>query len=355
MATEELSPPRDVPEPAPSSSSTGDVRNRHGAGRHHAVAPDSRYRAALADVTFRPVFIMGGHRSGTTLLYHLLAQTGHFCVVTSYHIINYNSIIFNYFEGIEDRAKQLLRGRFAGLGLTSRLIDDVAVTPDTPEEYGFILSNENSGLAQLSPRSLPTLVELCRKIRLTLGEDKAVLLKNPWDYPNFAYVKEAFPEARFVFIHRNPIRVIDSQIRAIRSVVEAKNEYVAMLSDRYKQFQECRPVRRFLTRLVYGSPHAWRLFLRKARRASNYFLDHVPSLPAADFASLRYEDLCRNPTDMIASILQFLGLDRPITMDLRQRISVRNVPLLPEVERHANRIVENLAPYCRRFDYTTKV
>ena len=99
--------------------------------------PDLQYMTLLRDTVVRPVFIMGDHRSGTTLLYRLLDQTQCFNVVRAYHIIRYGEILSNYFDKIEDHVKMELSAYFSQLGVTDRMIDGVAVTPDLPEEYGI--------------------------------------------------------------------------------------------------------------------------------------------------------------------------------------------------------------------------
>lgn len=155
-------------------------------------SPDAHFMQVLDSVNFRPVFIMGDHRSGTTVLYRLLDATGCFNVVTAYHIIRYGELLSAFFDQTQDLAKQQLTQRFAQLGITDRMIDGVRVTPDLPEEYGFLLSPTYR--AQITPATLPRFVELCRKVQLVSDLDRPLLLKNPWDYfLNFMYVKAAFP------------------------------------------------------------------------------------------------------------------------------------------------------------------
>jgi hypothetical protein len=320
------------------------------AGREPAANPDDAYRSLLECVQFRPVFLLGDHRTGTTLLYQLLARTGCFNFVTAYHVIKYRELIHNRLTHEESRVKRELGDCFEGRGLRDRLLDGVQVTPDLPEEYGFVLRAGGSRTARLTPAALPTLKELCRKVRFLAGVDRPVLLKNPWDYSNFVYLKEAAPEAKFVFIHRHPVRVIDSQLRATRSLFEARNPYIAMLADWYARDFE-RPLRRRLTRLAFAWPLGFRVVLRHVRRANRYFLDHVPALPDPDHVSVRYEDLCASPAAAVARVLTALGMDATPGVADRPRIKVREAPLLPEVGRNRDRIARVLAHYCSHWGY----
>jgi hypothetical protein len=118
--------------------------------------PDRAYLHLLKDISFSPIFIMGDHRSGTTLLYSLLNMTQCYNVVTAYQIICYNSILAHHALGTREQMREELAERFTALGLTNRKIDGVQVTPDLPEEYGFLLSKMHNG--PLRPGNLPRFV-----------------------------------------------------------------------------------------------------------------------------------------------------------------------------------------------------
>ena len=48
---------------------------------------DQPYLDQLTQTDLQPIFILGDHRSGTTLLYQTLASTHCFNVVKAYHVI----------------------------------------------------------------------------------------------------------------------------------------------------------------------------------------------------------------------------------------------------------------------------
>ena len=56
---------------------------------------DRPHRHLLESVDLQPVFIVGDSRSGTTVLYHLLARTGCFNPVTVYHILCGHELLSN--------------------------------------------------------------------------------------------------------------------------------------------------------------------------------------------------------------------------------------------------------------------
>ena len=88
---------------------------------------------------FRPVFIMGHHRSGTTILYQLLAQTALFNLTTAYHVLNRHRLLALHAAGEEPQAREELRRQFEARGLRDREFDSIKITPDIPEEYAYAL------------------------------------------------------------------------------------------------------------------------------------------------------------------------------------------------------------------------
>src|SRR5262245_23063656 len=77
---------------------------------------DAPFLHRLEDVEFQPVFIQGEHRSGTTLLYKLLAQSGCFNIVTVYHLLHYDELLANHLSVTEAEARRSLDERFKSLG-----------------------------------------------------------------------------------------------------------------------------------------------------------------------------------------------------------------------------------------------
>ena len=312
---------------------------------------DSQHLDVLKGVKFRPIFIMGSHRSGTTLLHQILEATQCFNVVTAYHIIRYDEIIQNHLNGATDESKADLAALFEQKGLKNRGIDGIEVSPDAPVEYGFALRGEGYR-PKLKPSNLENFIELCKKVQLTSDPDRPLLLKNPLDFLNFMYVKEMFPDSRFIFIHRNPVNTINSQLRSIRSMLSAKNEYGAMLMGWYNNIFD-QPIKLRLARFMFSSRFGLgaKLMTRGAAKATNYFMENISSLDESDYIGLRYEDLCREPRSTIAKILDHLGLEENAQVDYESLISVRADALLKDVERSRESIIKRTRPYFERFGY----
>jgi hypothetical protein len=312
---------------------------------------DDHHAHRLENVRFDPVFILGAHRSGTTVLYQMLQATGSFNVVTVYHIVNYDEILDNHLSGRAEAAKSALGALLRGQGVSDRAIDGVHIGPDLPEEYGFIL--RNAGLKPcVDDQSLPGFVELCRKIQFVSDPARPLLLKNPRDSSRFMFLHETFPTARFLFIHRDPIDTINSHLRAIRDVFGTRNEYLATINRSYRRMY-ANPVRLLFSRLKVSARLG--LDLKRARRAyqekADYYLANIGSLPRSAYRAVTYEDLCSRPDKVLREILDFLHLPADSAGRAAAMIDARATVLLDEVKEHRADIRHGLQTYCRLLGY----
>jgi LPS sulfotransferase NodH len=311
--------------------------------------PDRAYADRLQGVSFRPVFVMGSARAGTTVLYQALAQTGSFNYVSAYHLIRYDEFLDHHLRGTTSEAKRELAHLFRDLGIEDARFDGVSVHPDFPEEYGFHLGRLRF---QLTRRSLPKFLELCRKVQLVSGNDKPLLLKNPWDYRRFLFIKEALPESRFVFIHREPVDVASSLLRSMRTLLRQKNEYHALLARFYSGMMES-GVQRRLASWVFGSGLGAKIVARQFAATAGYFIDNVEKLGPQDYVSVRYEDFCARPRAVVSEILGFLGLHEEAPVDYERMVRKPRASIRDDAADLARRELRrlNLKPYAARCGY----
>lgn len=305
----------------------------------------------LADIPVEPIFITGPHRSGTTFLYSLLLATQRFNGVTAYHVLRYCQFLARHRAGETDAAKVELVEQFRAAGIIDRAIDGVRVTPDMPEEYGFVLADP--GPPRLRLANLARFTDLCRKVQFTGVSGRSLLLKNPWDFGRSRFAKQHFPRSRFLFLHREPVRTLNSQLNAARVMLATKNAYLAMLAPRYGLLFR-RPLLLYPTRCLFAPGcglGAWLLARGLAARIAAATRDRA-ELPRADGFDVRYEDLCLRPNETVANILDWLGLDNSGVPDFSAMIAPRGGKLLPEVERLRPGLAARLSDYHRMFGYT---
>ena len=307
------------------------------------------YLKQLNELTFKPVFILGLHRSGTSLLYEILNATGCFNVVTAYHILNFDRLISNHINGREKEVKEEIRAFLKKYSQLNRGIDELIVTPDFPEEYGFILTN-GSYPWRLTKRNLSIFKELCGKIQFINKADKPILLKNPFDFSNFLFIKKEFPDSRFIFIHRHPIRVINSFIRAMQTLFNDRNPYTTLLFHLYDRIFD-NPLLLYTARFHYASPLGVIQVTLAFARAIQYFLRNIFLLDDRDYIEVRYEDLCEKPMETISKVLDFLDLKVVNPIDYEKLIKPRKVELLPTVDKLKPFITRKMQPYLSHCGY----
>jgi hypothetical protein len=317
------------------------------------AAPDRKKLDLIKDVRFRPVFIVGDHRSGTTLLHRLLAETGCFNYVSAYHVIRYEEVLSDFLAGRTEVAHREVMAEFARQGIKDRVIDATPAVPEAPIEYGFILSTASNQRPRITEKTLDKFDELARKIQYVSHPDKPLLLKNPWDVICFMDIKRWYPEARFVFIHRHPVNILNSQLRAIRSMLSSRNGFTAMIAPWYRALYE-RPLRLWFSRAIAKPPlRIWeRLLAHHTAKMANYYMTNFKLLPPSDAVEIQYEELCRQPDATMKRVLDFLDAHPAGEIRWTDRIAPREPRLLPEVIELFHSIRGKLRPYLALNKYT---
>ncbi len=317
-----------------------------------AAQPDREQLALIEDVPFRPVFIVGDHRSGTTLLHRLLAETGCFNYVSAYHVIRYEEVLTDFLAGRTEAGHREVMAEFERQGIKDRVIDSTPAVPEAPIEYGFILSDTSNRRPRITDATVLKFQELARKIQFVGDREKPLLLKNPWDVICFMDIKRRFPGARFVFIHRHPVNILNSQLRAIRSMLETRNGLVAMIAPWYREMFN-RPLQLWMSRAMAKPPIRLyeRLLAHHTAKMARYYMANSGKLSAEDAVSVQYEQLCREPDATMEKIVSFLNV-HPKDNNWAAKIAPREPKLLPEALRLFYSVRESLKPYLAMNHYT---
>jgi hypothetical protein len=334
---------------------------------YHALPPttiglDARYIESLQALPSTLLFIMGCHRSGTSLLHHLLAYTGQVNYLTAYEVIHYEELLYNRLTGREARVKadlQQLLGNEADRGL-----DHLPIGADLPEEYRFLLTTFDLAFSwqarrnldemfapHLTPQTLDKFLELCRKKRFLADADRPLVLKNPADYYfNFLNVHQMLPQAKFIFIHRHPLHILNSYLHSFGALLEHKSAYWAWLDPGYNRLARLASPKRFIASLAIRTSGYTRLLLRRLTASFRYYLDNIVKLPPAQYAVVRYEDLCAAPKDALTHIGTRLQL--AITPRIPAHfVTPRSLPVARRAARQYYRALPALQPYLDHFQY----
>ncbi|MCD8166033.1 MAG: sulfotransferase [Bacteroides sp.] len=188
---------------------------------------DSRYRKLLADKPMEndPVFILGHWRSGTTFVHNVFSCDDHFGYNTTYQTV---------FPHLMMWGQPFFKKNISWLMPDKRPTDNMELAVDLPQEEEFALANMMAYtyynfwflprsqreyadkyllFDDISDQELKTFEEVFIKlIKISLWNTKGTqfLSKNP---PHTGRVKELvkmFPNAKFIYLMRNPYTVFES-------------------------------------------------------------------------------------------------------------------------------------------------
>ena len=246
-----------------------------------------------------PVFILGHWRSGTTHLYNIMCQSGAWGFVPPVA----TGLPWDLF-GIARAFNPLLERALP----EHRYIDNIPVNPDSPQEDEIAVAN----MSEISfyhgiyfPRAFAENVRrglffdgcstsdirnwqnrfkyFLRKLYLHQGE-KPLLIKNPVYTGRFAMLRNMFPAAKFIHIHRNPYDVF----------VSMQNFYRKLL----KQF----------ALQGYGHVDIDETVLSVYDRIMSAYEADAADVPADRLVELRYDDLDADPLAAVERCYAALGL-----------------------------------------------
>lgn len=295
---------------------------------------DHAFLSQLDRVQTRPILIIGLHRSGTTWLYEALASLLPVATLSVYDIVHYDELLAARDEAKEASLRRAIDARFASA--RTRGFDDIVLSHATLDEYGFVL-RRHGGRALVNARTLATFDEMVRKLAALSGWSD-VLLKNPWDTRQGAFLATHVPTARFIFLRRDPVRILDSQVRMLDGFLAGENPLLELLTEGLQPeraiFAAMRGVRRllgarrFLDLLVH-------LVEQHVRDEVHRWRCSMAEVPPARRIELDYDDLVADPPSALEPVLQFIGLPRERPVELvTARPRVRS--LLPAVAERAD-------------------
>ncbi len=246
-----------------------------------------------------PVFILGHWRSGTTHLYNIMCESGEWGFVPPVA----TGLPWDLF-GLAKVFNPLLERALP----KHRYIDNIPVTPTSPQEDEIAIANMSEvsfyhgiyfpkAFAQNVTRGLffdgCTTADIrgwrkqfsyfLRKLYLYQGE-KPLLIKNPVYTGRFAMLKEMFPDAKFIHIHRNPYDVF----------VSMRNFYKKLL----KEFA------------LQGYDHVDidETILCVYERMMNDYLRDAEGMGPDKLIELRYDELDAEPIASVEKIYEQLAL-----------------------------------------------
>lgn len=227
---------------------------------------DRRYNKRLKDqaIDMEPVFILGHWRSGTTFVHNVLAHDKHFGYTTTYQTVFPHMMMWG---------QPMFKKTMAWLMPDKRPTDNMELSVDLPQEEEFALSNMMpcsyynfwflpQNMLEYCDRFLTmktatpeehrmfreTFLKLI-KISLWNTRGSQFLSKNPPHTGKVKEILEMFPNAKFIYLMRNPYTVFEStrsfftntiiplQLQKI-SPEEMENNILEVYTRLYRKYEE---------------------------------------------------------------------------------------------------------------------
>ncbi|RMG35534.1 MAG: sulfotransferase [Planctomycetota bacterium] len=244
-----------------------------------------------------PLFVLGHWRSGTTLLHNLLACDRRFTYPNLYHVFCPHHFLLT--ESLVTR----LTARFLP---EHRPMDNMPCGWSTPQEdetalcmmtllspylmMAFFQRHEvydryfemRDVTAEERARWKAALLLFLKK--LTVREPKPVILKSPTHTFRIPLLLEMFPDARFLYIYRNPHRVFHSTMHLRRTVFDVNGFAPVDETDMEEEVFR-----------VYE--HMFHVYERDRRL-----------IPPGRLHEVRFEDLERDPVAVLREAYEAVGL-----------------------------------------------
>lgn len=293
-----------------------------------------------------PVFVIGLFRAGTTLLSHLLDQDPANRSLLGWEAADSAPPATH----ATHRAGERVEAVRARLGMMDQLNPGLAAIhheePDGPTECITLMAQDFKALLWESVANVPSYGQwllktdhtsayrhhkLCLQVLQSGGVRGQWTLKSPHHALSLDALTAVYPDARLVYLHRDPVEVATSAYSLIRT-----------LSGTFTEADHT----------AYVVEHWTEVLLEMVARV-DAFRDTHPEVPLLD---VRYADLVRDPVGTVRGIYAFLDRDLTAEDALRAHLA-RNPQGKHGVHRYApedfgvqaEELRERFAPYLARY------
>lgn len=191
-------------------------------------------RIARTEPTKSPVFIIGHWRSGTTLLHELMSQDPQFAFPNLYQVFFPSHFLTTEtlsvpltswmvpksrpMDNVKINWRSTQEDEIALLLLTLLSPYMVMAFPDQPEKYQKTW--DLKGLPKADVQRWKNAMALFVK-KLAVRDRRQQVMKSPGHTMKIPHILDLYPDARFLYIYRNPYNVIRSGVHLRRTICEA--------------------------------------------------------------------------------------------------------------------------------------
>jgi hypothetical protein len=314
---------------------------------------EAKYRSAAEALPLDrpPIFVIGHWRTGTTFLHDLFSVDPNLAYPTTYECFFPHHFLLTE-SRLEKYMKVLLPKK--------RPQDDVPVGFDRPqeEEFGMMMLGQGTPyFTHAWPRRGPVdsdyldfkgVSEAKKKKwwdaymwfyrRLALKHGKRLVMKTPANAARLKELTKLFPDARYVYLARNPLNVFPSTVKLWRALYSVQGLHNPPRLD----------------------PWLDDYILDMFARLTEDYEEDKHLIPKDRLVEMRYEDFVKDPIASMREIYKrldipgFEGAEAPMRAFLAER-SEHKVSRYEMPAALKRKVVERLKPYIDRFGYRDAV
>ena len=126
---------------------------------------------------------------------------------------------------------------------------------------------------------------MLQEIAFYNGTDKRLLLKNPHNTARIKVLKDMFPKAKFIFIHRNPLEVYQSTEHLYKKTI--RSQFLQDFSD--EEISEC--------------------IIKCYELLMKQYLELKNNIPKGQLTEISFDELSVNPLSTLERIYLELNID----------------------------------------------
>lgn len=245
-----------------------------------------------------PVFILGHWRSGTTHIHYLMAKDPNYAFLSNFQSFFFNicSIGYGWFDRI-----------LSPLSVQVRPQDNMNFTVLDPQEEEQVVSNMSdtasvhsfyfpknrsyfnkynlfSGTSKREYKRWKKAYLYVLKVIYMMSGKKTLAIKNPNNTGRVKQLLDLFPNAKFIYIHRNPYNVYLSTLHLYRVVLNDQSLQDITLEDNHN------------------------MILQNYREIQSAYLRDRNLIPKGNLIEVSYDQIGEGSEEMFKNIYNTLGL-----------------------------------------------
>ncbi len=303
-----------------------------------------------ASLVCPPVFIIGHWRSGTSFLHNLLCRVYPAAYTTTYQAAFPNNLFA--FKGLIKFFMWVFMPR-------KRPTDEMKMHPDLPQEEEIALGQERFFSFYYwfyFPRHVEFLANefmylddpqtpISKKFQLHYGEyirrcqlntgGEVFISKNPVNTGRIPVLLDMFPDARFIYLKRDPYQTIQSSMIFFESLLKG------------------------ISLQRYDSHKLQDFVLQNYRRLVTTYLEKKELIPPDHLTELTYEELILHPSKALSEVTRRLDLSVPSDLsrantlldesrDFRSRKYIFSNSFIVEIHDKLGELIEEQGYACRK-------